>query len=192
MEVAPDSALAHALRAVPRSSFLPADGQDQAGVDAPIGIGAGQTNSQPRTVVNMLTLLDVRPGQRVLDVGTGSGWTTALIAELVGPTGRVLGVERIPELTTFGARNVAALRLDWAEIRQAIPGVLGLPDAGPYDRILVSAEAARVPSQLTDQLAPSGAMVVPVRGRMLRLTKGRRGLKRETFGHYRFVPLIED
>src|SRR3712207_5378151 len=94
-----------AFREVPREQFLPARSRRWAGYDGPIRIGHGQTNSQPRTVEAMLRLLDVRPGQRVLDVGAGSGWTTGLLAHLVGPDGRVLGVELVPALAKSGAAN---------------------------------------------------------------------------------------
>ena len=85
-------AVTAAFEAIPREGFLPRDERRRAGHDGPLPIGEGQTNSQPRTVANMLRLLEVGPGQRVLDVGSGSGWTTALLAHLVGPTGSVLGV----------------------------------------------------------------------------------------------------
>ncbi len=96
-----------AFAVVPRAAFLARRDRRQSAVDQPIRIGHGQTNSQPTTVRNMLALLDVRPGDRVLDVGSGSGWTTALLAELTGPTGRVYGVELVPELAEFGKRNLA-------------------------------------------------------------------------------------
>src|SRR6478609_8802879 len=97
-----------AFAAVPRAGFLPRGARSRAGHDGPILIGHGQTNSQPRTVADMLRLLDVQPGQRVLDVGSGSGWTTALLAHLTGPTGEVVGVELEPALARWGAANLAA------------------------------------------------------------------------------------
>src|SRR6476619_7863497 len=105
--VAGRDAVAEAFAAVPRVDFLPADQQRRASYDGPLPIGHGQTSSQPRTVAAMLRLLEVAPGQSVLDVGSGSGWTTALLAHLVGPTGSVLGVELEPSLVTFGADNLA-------------------------------------------------------------------------------------
>ena len=179
-----------AMQAVSRAAFLPGNARSRASFDGPIQIGHGQTNSQPRTVEAMLRLLDVRPGQQVLDVGAGSGWTTALLAELTGPSGSVLGVELVPELAEWGAANVAATSYDWASIRVAKPDVLGLPEAAPYDRILVSAEASSMPQSLVDQLGEEGRLVVPVRGTMLLVV--RRGVETDVTQHgsYRFVPLL--
>lgn len=185
-------ALHEAFRAVARAEFLRPSDQSNAGVDAPIAIGEGQTNSQPRTVFAMLELLDVRPGQRVLDVGSGSGWTTALLAHLVGPTGIVIGTELVPELVAFGTANLAKYDFPWASIRQAEPGTLGAPDDGPFDRILVSAEAHSLPEPLVEQLAAGGTMVIPVGARMTRVEKDGpdpEALTVTTHGLYSFVPL---
>ena len=142
-------AVSEAFRAVPRHGFLPRSERGRASYDGPIAIGDGQTNSQPRTVDAMLRLLDVDRGMRVLDVGAGSGWTTALLAELVGPTGSVLGVEIAPRLVAWGSANLAAAQFPWASIVEASPGVLGRPERAPYDRILVSADAPAMPGPLT-------------------------------------------
>jgi protein-L-isoaspartate(D-aspartate) O-methyltransferase len=176
-----------AFDATPRGDFLPRGVRRRASYDGPLGIAAGQTNSQPRTVDDMLRLLDVRAGQRVLDVGSGSGWTTALLAHLVGPAGSVLGVELEPELVSFGSGNLARADRPWASIRRAEPGVLGDADGAPYDRILVSAMADELPVALVDQLADDGVLVVPVDGTMLRVTNP--GAVVTQHGRYRFVPL---
>jgi protein-L-isoaspartate(D-aspartate) O-methyltransferase len=182
-------AVGTAFQAVPRTGFLPRSQRRMAGFDGPLSIGHGQTNSQPRTVEAMLRLLDVRPGQKVLDVGSGSGWTTALLAHLTGSSGQVAGVEIEPELVLFGADNLAATGQPWASIRGAVPGVLGLPEDAPYDRILVSAEPRTLPQQLVDQLADGGRMVIPVSGTMLLVTKDGDRVDVTEHGGYRFVPL---
>jgi protein-L-isoaspartate(D-aspartate) O-methyltransferase len=180
-----------AFRAVPRAGFLPRRDRMRAGVDGPIHIGHGQTNSQPRTVEAMLRLLEVRPGDRILDLGAGSGWTTALLAHLTGEEGSVIGVELVPALATWGAENLAnAAAYPHASIRAAIPGVLGWPDAAPYDRILVSADARGMPAQLVDQLGEGARIVVPVRSTMTLGIRHGNELETSEHGSYRFVPLL--
>lgn len=177
---------------VPRVRFLPKGQRFFAGVDAPLPIGHGQTSSQPSTVHTMLELLDVQEGDRVLDVGSGSGWTTALLANLTGPTGNVVGVERVPALVELGTANVAAAGMSWAHVVRATPGVLGAPDRAPFDRILVSAEPDELPQELLDQLGLGGVMVIPVGGRLLRVHSTPEGPDVRDTGFYRFVPLVRD
>jgi protein-L-isoaspartate(D-aspartate) O-methyltransferase len=182
--------VAAALAAVPRRLFLPSAQQPHAGVDQPLPIGHGQTSSQPSTVRRMLELLDVRPGHRVLDVGCGSGWTTALLDELTGPEGAVTGVELEADLVAWGRANLVAAGRAAVVVHPARPGVLGWPEDAPYDRILVSAQARELPRALCEQLAEPGVMVLPVDGRLLvvRRTPGAEPSV-EPHGHYRFVPL---
>jgi protein-L-isoaspartate(D-aspartate) O-methyltransferase len=179
-----------AFEAVPRGGFLPTRARLRSGFDGPITIGHGQTNSQPRTVRAMLRLLEVRHGDRVLDVGAGSGWTTALLAHLTGPEGTVIGVELVPELVEWGTRNLARTSYGWASIRAASAGVLGVPDSAPYDRILVSAAAETVPQALVRQLSEGGRIVVPVRGTMTLGIRDGHDLRTSEHGSYRFVPLL--
>ncbi|MFP5336283.1 MAG: protein-L-isoaspartate O-methyltransferase family protein [Actinomycetes bacterium] len=184
------AALDDAFAAAPREGFLPEDQRCDAALDRPLPIGFGQTSSQPSAVRRMLELLDVRIGQRVLDVGAGSGWTTTLLAHLVGPTGRVVGVELVPELAAWGAGNLARSGVPWATLERASPGVLGRPDLAPFDRILVSAAARSLPDDLVEQLAPEGRMVVPVGGLMHVVVRHPDGSTRVTHhGSYSFVPL---
>ncbi|MFH5821572.1 protein-L-isoaspartate O-methyltransferase [Georgenia sp. AZ-5] len=177
-----------ALGAVDRRGFLPASQQRFARADLPLRIGQGATCSQPSTVEVMLELLDPRPGDRVLDVGSGSGWTTALLARLVGEGGSVVGVEIEPDLVETGRANLLAAGVD-ARIEEAVPGRLGRPQDGPYDRILVSAEARRMPRTLVDQLAEGGRMVVPVRGELVVVERAGDELRTRAYGTYQFVPL---
>lgn len=180
-------AVEDAIAATPREDFLPRGQRQYADLDRALPIGYGQTNSQPTTVRAMLRALEVGEGMRVLDVGSGSGWTTVLLARLVGPEGEVVGVERIPELTLEGARAVAAARVPWARVEQATTDCLGLPHQAPWDRILVSAQGTAVPDELVAQLGASGLMVVPVDGRLLRVDHRGRA---EDLGGYVFVPLV--
>jgi len=194
----PGGAVDAAFAAQPRTRFLPASVRGLADVDGPLPIGFGQTNSQPRTVRDMLVLLDVHRGMRVLDVGAGTGWTTALLAALTGADGSVLGTERIARLAESGAANLETAGVPWARLVVADEEVLGAPDHAPFDRILVSAMASRLPTSLVEQLRPGGVMVVPVRGMMCRAVRGLpphddpADVVVTQHGAYRFVPLIED
>ena len=189
----PDATLDRAFAAAPRTGFLPPAEVRFASLDRPLPIGHGQTNSQPTTVRHLLRHLDVRPGQRVLDVGCGSGWTTALLAHLVGPDGVVVGVEIVPELVAFGRANLDGAGVPGARIERADPHALGWPAGAPYDRILVSAAARTVPAALVAQLDADGVLVVPVAGRLAVVRRPGPHADPEVHlvGHYAFVPLIE-
>lgn len=185
-----DDRLRAAFGAVERADFLPANQRANAELDRALPIGYDQTNSQPRTVANMLTLLDVQPGHRVLDVGSGSGWTTALLGHLVGPQGHVYGVELVPELVAWSRENLQGYAMGWTGIHQATPGQLGLQEQAPFDRILVSAEAKEVPQPLVEQLVDGGLMVIPVMGRLLSVERrSDDDVAVHRHGHYQFVPL---
>jgi protein-L-isoaspartate(D-aspartate) O-methyltransferase len=190
-----DPRIDEAFAAVPRAEFLPPEQARSASLDQALPIGYGQTNSQPTTVRNLLAVLDPQPGDRILDVGCGSGWTTALLAHLVGPEGEVIGVEVVPPLVEFGRENLAREHLPWARIEPAERDVLGLPAEAPYDRILVSAEATQLPRELVDQLVEGGRLVVPVAGELVEARRTPQwpdvdvDLRRH--GRYAFVPLVE-
>ncbi|MCE7482074.1 MULTISPECIES: protein-L-isoaspartate O-methyltransferase [Microbacterium] len=179
-----------AMSSTPRADFLPPEVRHLADADHPVMIGWNATNSQPSTVARMLELLDVQSGDRVLDVGSGSGWTTAILSVLAGDEGAVIGVELVPQLVEYGNERLAETGTR-AEIREAVSGVLGLPDEAPFDRILVSAQAATVPTQLETQLAEGGRLVVPIAG-LMTVVDMRDGLphRRADAGIYSFVPLV--
>ena len=178
-----------------RVSFIPEDLMSAAEVNIPLPIGHGQTISQPLTVAFMLELLDPQKGQNILDVGSGSGWTTALLAHIVGESGSVIGIERIFELYRKGKRNINK----YGYIKKGIvqlycqDGAKGYSKNAPYDRILVSASVEEVPKELKKQLKIGGKMVIPVRNSVCYFEKlGEDDFHREEFRGFSFVPLIEN
>lgn len=181
--------VADAMRELARERFLPAEQRARAAENHPLPLWHGQTSSQPSTVATMLELLEVPEGARVLDVGAGSGWTTALLARLVGPRGRVLGLELDPELAAWGSANLDACGMPWASIEQATPGVLGRPIEGGWDRILVSAAPRELPATLVDQLGDDARLVIPVRSTMHLVVRRDGRTRTSTHGSYSFVPL---
>jgi protein-L-isoaspartate(D-aspartate) O-methyltransferase len=181
--------VADAMRVLARERFLPPEQRARAHEDRALPLWHGQTGSQPSTVASMLRLLQVPVGARVLDVGSGSGWTTALLARLVGPDGVVLGLELDPELAAWGAANLDSCDLPWARIEQATPGTLGRPVEGGWDRILVSASPKSLPTVLVEQLAEGGRMVIPVRSTMHLVERAAGRTRVTTHGSYTFVPL---
>lgn len=184
--------LDQAFSATPRENFVLPDQRELASLDQPLPIGHGQTISQPTTVRLMLEWLDARSGDRVLDVGSGSGWTSALLSHLVGSKGRVAAVELVSELVEFGRANCARLGLKNVIFYQAGES-LGWPESAPYDRILVSAAADGVPTELIQQLKIGGKLVVPVHNDIVVLAKldqnGRIELERHP--GFAFVSLID-
>lgn len=178
-----------AFASVPREIFVPAYLKEQSVIDAPLPIGFGQTISQPTTVRLMLEWLDVQAGEKVLDVGSGSGWTTALLARVVGPKGKVYAVEKIPELVEMGRDNCRVAGIDNAEFFQA--GVeFGLADKAPFNRILVSAAADKLPQILLKQLADKGKVVIPVENDILEIQKDGEDYIIKNHRGFVFVPLI--
>lgn len=181
--------VAEAMRVVDRADFLPAKWRDYAEQDRPLPLAQGSTNSQPSTVRRMLTELDVVPGARVLDVGSGSGWTTAILGHLTGPGGVVLGLDVTDFLVDFGQQAIAGYEQPWVQIELADPTVFGTPGR-TWDRILVSADAGEVPAALTAQLADGARMVLPAAGQMTVVDKVDGGLRTRTLaGAWSFVKL---
>jgi protein-L-isoaspartate(D-aspartate) O-methyltransferase len=173
-----------------RQDFVPDEIRNQVNFDMALPIGYGQTISQPTTVKWMLEWLELQPGDKILDIGSGSGWTTALLSYLVGPKGWVYAVERIPELLEFGKNN--CLNTEVINAKFFLAGKeYGLPRYAPYNRILVSAAAQKLPVNLLDQLSIDGKLVIPVKNDILEITKLSKN-NYETITHpgFVFVPLI--
>jgi protein-L-isoaspartate(D-aspartate) O-methyltransferase len=186
------SDLERAVQAVNRLDFLPPEQRDRVRVDGPLPIGFGQTISQPSLVEEMTRELDPTNSSKVLEIGTGSGYQTAILAELAAT---VYTIERIPELARDARERLDALGYRNIEFRIG-DGALGWPEAAPFDRIMVTAAPDEVPTALIQQLAPGGRMVIPVGAdrehQVLEcFTKDQEGRveHRELFG-VRFVPLV--
>jgi protein-L-isoaspartate(D-aspartate) O-methyltransferase len=187
-----DERVLWAMGQVPRERFVPAERRDQAYDDSALPIGGGQTISQPYVVARMTELLAPRDGDRVLEVGTGSGYQAAILA-LLGC--QVVSIERDPQLAVAARQRLAELGLeDRIEIRVG-DGSLGDPDGAPYPRILVTAAAPRIPPTLREQLHPHGGrMVIPVGSRwdqelLLVVREGDEWLETPA-GRVVFVPLV--
>ncbi len=174
---------------IDRKYFVPEELQDMAYADTALPIGFGQTISQPYTVAFMLELLQAQESDIVLDVGSGSGWTTALLAYIVGKDGFVYGKELIDELVLFGQENLSKLNIKNAKISKADKDVLGDPKHAPFDRILVSAASDELPIQLVEQLKDEGTMVIPIENKICKIIKLDEIIK-ECFQGFTFVPLI--
>jgi len=187
-------AIIDALERVRRIEFVPKELELQVDADVALPIGYGQTISQPLVVAIMLELLDPQKGQRILDVGSGSGWTTALLANIVGSEGKVVAIDIINALTEFGRINAdkyGFVKNGIAEFHNA-DGNNGFPAQAPYDRILVSASTSDdIPQALKDQLKIGGKMVIPYRNSIIYLEKeGENKFYREEFPGFTFVPFV--
>lgn len=178
-----------AFEEVDRRDFVALNYRESADLDIPLPIGSGQTISQPSTVKMMLEWLDAHPGEKVLDVGCGSGWTTALLAHIVGPKGKVYAVERIVKLKKFGQKNCRRAGIKNAHFFLT-GSELGLPEEAPFDRILVSAAAEKIPVELINQLEINGKLVMPVGDSIFEIRKTKSGLKTTPHQGFAFVPLI--
>lgn len=175
---------------VPRHEFVPTGLRHRAYEDAPLPIGQGQTISQPWVHAKYLELLGLKGGERVLEIGTGSGFQTALLVKL-GAT--VFSIERVAVLAESAREALRRCGIDHV-IQKVGDGTLGWPEHGPFDAILVGAASPDVPQPLLDQLADGGQLLIPVGGRdtqqLIRLRKTANGITREPLDAMRFVPLI--
>jgi protein-L-isoaspartate(D-aspartate) O-methyltransferase len=182
-----------AFKVVGRVDFMPEEHKSEAFANIVMPIGYGQTISQPAVVALMLELLQPESGEKILDVGSGSGWTSVLLSKLVGRKGKVVAIEIIPELKKFGENN--AQKHDPEKIIEFIcaDGSKGWEDNAPYDKILVSAEALDLPQALREQLKIGGRIVIPIGSSICLFVKKSEteleGARQEGFS---FVPLVNE
>lgn len=192
----------NAMRSVPRIKFLPPNMQSYSTADTPLPIGFGQTISAPHmvSIMNEASLLEV--GHKVLEVGAGSGWHAATIAEIVAPSGsprsewgHVYTVEIVQELAENARKNILKAGYGDRVTIACMDGSKGYPEKAPYDRIIVTAAAPDIPKPLIEQLKPNGIMLIPVGSphlfqSLFRITKGtNEKIKEENLGGVAFVPL---
>jgi len=186
--------LERALKDVPRHLFLPKRLEELAYRDEPLPIGEGQTISQPSTVVIMTEALELKPGQKVLEVGTGSGWQAAIIAKVIGEKGFVWSVERLKMLAMTAKRNLEKAGIKNVKVIVG-DGSKGLKEQAPFDRIIVTAACPEIPKPLIEQLKIGGKMVLPVGDvysqQMFIVKKTEKGkVEKSSIGFFQFVPLI--
>jgi protein-L-isoaspartate(D-aspartate) O-methyltransferase len=189
-----------AFQKIKRADFMPEDMKHLAELNEALPIGYSQTISQPLVVAFMLELLQPKPGDKILDIGSGSGWTTALLSEIVGGKGlpavgqgEVIAVEIIPELVKFGKDNVAKYNFIEKGIAKFIfsDGSKGYKKEAPFDKILVSAESKELPSEWRGQLKIGGRMVAPIQGSIwLFIKKSNKNFEEKEHPGFAFVPLI--
>jgi protein-L-isoaspartate(D-aspartate) O-methyltransferase len=187
-----DPRVLEAMSKVPRERFVPEDLRSLAYEDHPLPIGMGQTISQPYIVALMTQWAEIKPGDKVLEVGTGSGYQAAVLAEL---TDRVLTIELLPELAEAARIRLRDLGYGWVQVKSG-DGYKGWPEEAPFDAILVTATAPKVPRALKEQLNEGGRLVIPVGEpqsiqELLLLRKVRGNLKEEQRVPVRFVPLVK-
>jgi protein-L-isoaspartate(D-aspartate) O-methyltransferase len=187
-------AIKAAFDAIDRRDFVDNDYKVEAYEDYPLPLRAGQTISQPTTVAFMLELLDVQEGDVVLDIGSGSGWTTALLGHMVGSDGKVIGLEIKPELVEAGQKNIKKYKHLPIEIRQADKEA-GLYKEGPYNRIISGAsfqDKETAPVELLLQLSPGGVMVLPIGNSIFKYEKADEEEIYETeYPGFIFVPYVQ-
>lgn len=182
-----------ALRKYPRHLFVPEILRHLAYEDIPLHIGNSQTISQPFTVVTMSEALEVASGNKVLEIGTGSGWQASLLSYLVGEKGCVYTMEIIEDLFRMAKENLR--KADARNVNAMLgDGSTGFEKEAPYDRILVTAAAPRIPEVLIDQLKPDGILVIPVgdmiKQEMFILKKTKNRTEKVSVGEFAFVPLV--
>ncbi len=187
-----DTRVLAAMEAVRREAFVPPSLRIHAYDDTPLRIGCGQTISQPYVVAFMTQALDVRPGDRVLEIGTGSGYQTAVLAEMGA---EVFTIERYDDLSLAAEAALDSLGYGDRVTMRVDDGTLGWPEEAPFDKIIVTAAGPRIPDALADQLSEGGVMVIPVgphrdAQELLRAEKRDGNMRQESLLSVTFVPLV--
>lgn len=187
-----DERLLTAFSTIPREQFIPSQLRDHAYDDHPLPTVRNQSISQPSTIIIMLKALDLQEGEKVFEVGAGAGYQAALIAQLIGSTGKVITVEVIPELVQFTRQNMTALNLEHVRVLEG-DGAEGYQSEAPYDKIIITAACPGIPPPLITQLKEGGIIVAPVgdlRSQTLVKAKKVNGrLELEFLGDFVFVPM---
>lgn len=181
-----------AFNSIDRKDFLPENLQNQAYENTALPIGEKQTISQPLVVAFMLELLELKPGEKILEIGTGSGWNTALMAKIIGEQGKIYSIERIETLHNFAKENISKYGFPAGAVELIFgDGSRGFSGEAPYDKIIAAAAGEEIPSAWKDQLKIGGRIVAPVKDKIIILDKTAKDKfeKKEYFG-FSFVPLI--
>jgi protein-L-isoaspartate(D-aspartate) O-methyltransferase len=181
-----------AFLVIDRKDFVGADYEVEAYEDYALPLPSGQSISQPTTVAFMLELLDPKEGDDVLDIGSGSGWTSALLSKMVGPKGHVTALELLPELFEFGKKNVDKYHLSNVSMEKAEAGKIGKLGK-EFDRVLVSASSEELPDNILKQVKEGGVLVMPVKNSIWRIEKKQGGgLESKEYPGFAFVPLVTE
>lgn len=183
----------NAFMGVERENFIPEDIKSRAYLDIPLPLIRGKTISQPTTVMIMTNLLDLHPGEKVFEIGTGSGYQAAIIARIIEPEGKVITTEVVPELVMFSRGNLSRSGIKNVAVYEE-DGSKGMPEEAPFDKIIITSACKEFPQPLLEQLKPGGVIVGPVGDReqqeMVRGIKDKDGhLNLEFFGPFLFTPM---
>ena len=187
-----DEKVINAIHETKRECFVPNDLKEDSYKNYPLSIGHGQTISQPYTVAFMIELLNIKQGNKILEIGAGSGYNAAVMSYLVGKEGKIYAIELIKELTDFAKDNLKRAGINNVEIIHG-DGYHGYKKASPYDRIIITAGTPKIPDNLIKQLKNKGIIVAPVKKiygeEMVKIVKINGKLEKTTHGSFAFVPL---